>query len=111
MKSFFDPAGISTMMLIIMGGRRYAQQGMKSVFQRRLGSWFSSMLMLGAEDHARRGRPGSGANHVLVRSGNIRLSWSQRRHIIFGERLDGVQLQEFLKVYGEPEEGNHLPEE
>jgi hypothetical protein len=45
-------------------------------------------------------RPGSGANQVFIKRGNIRLSWGWR-HLIVGEMLGGVQLQEVLRVCGE----------
>jgi hypothetical protein len=50
---------------------------------------------------ARGGRPGSGAKHIFIGSGNQRLSWDWR-HLIVGAALDGVQLQEeVLKVCGD----------
>jgi hypothetical protein len=47
--------------------------------------------------NARGGRPGSGVDHVFVRSSNRRLSLGQR-FIIVGETLDGAELQEIFKV-------------
>jgi hypothetical protein len=48
MKTFFVSDRVSTTTLIIVGGgRRHMWRGTKFVFQGKLGSWMSSMLMLG----------------------------------------------------------------
>jgi hypothetical protein len=100
-KSFFGLLGMLVRMWSIVGGRRHAWRGTKSVFHGIVeGSWSDSW----PSSFAWRSVSGSGGadlDLVLIGGGGggwLGWSWSQ---VVFQvrEALDGVQIQEVLQVF------------